>query len=116
MKKEEEKRSGGVEGTVVCRREGFVELAPGSLPQDQMARACGLWRSFFAHECSVCGVTDRFRACFMELDQGDRGLMKRVVCEVCLPGVFERRGQRAEGGENEGLLTSSPTREMEVAA
>lgn len=105
-----------VGGTVVCQREGFAELAPGSLPQDQMARACGLWRSFFAHECSVCGVTDRFRACFMELDQGDRGLMKRVVCEVCLPGFFERRGQRAEGEENEDNERTECPRSQEVAA
>lgn len=87
---DKETRSGGVEGTVACPRESFVELAPGSLPPNDMARACGLAMSFTPETCSECTEMDRFRQCWKELDRGTHGLVTRVVCEVCLPGFFER--------------------------
>lgn len=68
----------------------FVEYGPGSLPPQDMARACGLAMSFTPETCSICTELDRFRQCYKELDRGTHGLVTRVVCEVCLPGHFAK--------------------------
>lgn len=99
-----------------CAVMGDVELSPGALTPQEMARACGLHLSFFTHVCSICEETRRQESCYIELDQGCVGFVTRAVCEDCLPVHFAKhlREQAAmdrmvEAEMEEGLLTSSPT-------